>query len=137
MRPRLITVLSAGAAMLAAVSIANAQAPANEGGQKHRHHRWHDAGALEHMSKTLDLTPDQQAKIAPILKQAKTQVETAREESRQKMKSIRDNSRSQIRPLLTQAQQQKWDTMQKAREDLRKARHAMRAAVAKEVAARE
>ena len=123
--------------MLAAVSIVNAQPSGNEGGQKHRHHRWRDAGALEHMTKTLDLTPDQQAKIAPILNQTKTQVETAQEESRQKMKSIRDNSRSQIRPLLTQAQQQKWDAVQKAREDLRKARHAMRAAVAKEVAARE
>ena len=137
MRPRLITFLSAGTAVLAAVSIANALPPANEGGQKHRHHRWRNSGALEHMAKALDLTPDQQAKIAPILKQTKTQVETAQEESRQKMKSIRDNSRSQIRPLLTQAQQQKWDAMQKAREDLRKARQAMRAAGAKEVAARE
>ena len=137
MRPRLITVLLAGTAMVAALSISNAQPSANDGSQKHRHHRWLDAGALEHMTKTLDLTPDQRAKIAPILKQTKTQVETAQEESRRRMKSIRDNSRSQIRPLLTQAQQQKWDAMQKAREDLRKARQAMRAARATEVAARE
>ena len=137
MRPRLIIVLLAGTAMVAALLTANAQPSANDGSQKHRRHRWRDTGALEHMAKALDLTPDQQAKIAPILKQTKTQVETAQEESRQKMKSIRDNSRSQIRPLLTQAQQQKWDAMQKAREDLRKARQAMRAAGAKEVAARE
>ena len=115
--------------MLATISIVNAQEPnANDAdGKGPRHHRqW--GNALEHMTKNLDLTPEQQAKIRPILEQAKPQMKAAREESRQKMKTIRDNVRSQIRPLLTPAQQQKWDAIQKARDDVRKAREAMREA---------
>ena len=106
MKLRLITLTAACAAMLATISIANAQDPASQGpgGNGPRHHRnW--GNALEHMTKTLDLTADQQAKIRPILEQAKPQMKAAREESRQKMKAIRDNVRSQIRPLLTPAQQ--------------------------------
>jgi protein CpxP len=114
--------------MLATISIGNAQDPAEKdpGRSNHRHHKW--GNSLEHMTKTLDLTPDQQAKIRPILEQAKPQMEAARQESRQKVKAVRDNVRSQIRPLLTPPQQQKWDAIQKAREDMRKAREAMREA---------
>ena len=114
--------------MLATISIANAQDPAEKdaGGNGHRHHKW--GNSLEHMTKTLDLTPDQQAKIGPILEQAKPQMKAARQESKEKMKAIRDNVRSQIRPLLTPPQQQKWDAIQKARDDMRKAREALREA---------
>jgi Spy/CpxP family protein refolding chaperone len=128
MKLRLITLTAACAALLATISIVNAQAPAEKdgGGDRHRHHTW--GNSLEHMTKTLDLTPDQQAKIGPILEQAKPQMKAARQESREKMKAIRDNVRSQIRPLLTQPQQQKWDAIQKAREDVRKAREALREA---------
>jgi Spy/CpxP family protein refolding chaperone len=129
MKLRLITLTAACAAMLATISSGNAQEPnANDAaGKGPRHHRqW--GNSLEHMTKTLDLTPDQQAKIGPILEQAKPQLKAARQESREKMKAIRDNLRSQIRPLLTQPQQQKWDAIQKAREDMRKAREALREA---------
>jgi periplasmic protein CpxP/Spy len=128
MKLRLITLTAACAAMLATISLGNAQESAEKdaGGNRHRHHKWGDA--LEHMTKNLDLTPDQQAKIRPILEQAKPQMEAARKESREKMKTVRDNIRSQIRPILTQPQQQKWDAIQKAREDMRKAREALRAA---------
>ena len=84
------------------------------------------------MTKTLDLTADQQAKIRPILEQAKPQMKAARQESRQKMKAIRDNVRSQIRPLLTPPQQTKLDAIHKAREDMMKARQAMREAAGKQ-----
>ncbi len=126
MKLRLITLT---AAMLATISIVGAQEPAGKdsGGDKGRHHhKW--GNSLEHMTKTLDLTPDQQAKIGPILEQAKPQMKAARQESKEKMKAIRDNVRSQIRPLLTPVQQQKWDAIQKAREDVRKAREALREA---------
>ena len=96
------------------------------GENKHRHHKW--GNSLEHMTKTLDLTPDQQAKIGPILEQAKPQLKAARQESKERMRAVRDNVRSQIRPLLTPPQQQKWDAIQKARDDMRKAREALRAA---------
>jgi periplasmic protein CpxP/Spy len=128
MKLRLITLTAACAAMLATISIAAAQAPATKdsGGNGPCHHQW--GNALDHLTKTLDLTPDQQAKIRPIIEQAKPQVIAIRQEARQKIKTIRDNIRSQIRPLLTPPQQQKWDAIQKAREDMRKAREEMRAA---------
>jgi|ERR1043166_5135510 Spy/CpxP family protein refolding chaperone len=129
MKLRLITLTAACAAMLATISTVNAQEPAGKdsGGDKARHHhKW--GNSLEYMTKTLDLTPDQQAKIGPILEQAKPQMKAARQESKEKMKTVRDNVRSQIRPLLTPVQQQKWDAIQKAREDLRKAREALREA---------
>lgn len=119
--------------MLATLSIANAQDPASQGpgGNGPRHHRnW--GNSLEHMTKTLDLTADQQAKIRPILEQAKPQMKAAREEARQKMKTIRDNIRAQIRPLLTPAQQTKLDAIKRAREDMEKARQAMRDAAGKQ-----
>jgi periplasmic protein CpxP/Spy len=128
MKLRLIKLTAACTAMLATISIVNAQDPAEKdaGGNRHRHHKW--GNALEHMTKNLDLTPEQQAKIRPILEQARPQMEAARQESKLKMKAVRDNVRSQIRPLLTPVQQQKWDAIQKAREEMRKAREALRAA---------
>jgi Spy/CpxP family protein refolding chaperone len=127
MKLRLITLTAACAAMLATISIGYAQEPTEkDAGNRHRHHKW--GNSLEHMTKTLDLTPDQQAKIGPILEQAKPQMKAAHQESKEKMKAVRDNIRSQIRPILTPVQQQKWDAIQKAREDMRKAREALRAA---------
>ena len=113
--------------MLAAISIANAQDPVAKDFSGNRpHHRW--GNSLEHMTETLDLTPEQQAKIRPILEQAKPQIAAIRQESRQKIKAIRDNIRSQIRPLLAPSQQQKLDVIQKAHADMRKARQEMREA---------
>ena len=114
--------------MLGAISIANAQEPAEKdsSGNRPRHHQW--GNSLEHMTKTLDLTPEQQAKIRPILEQAKPQMKAAHQESKEKMKAVRDNIRSQIRPILTPVQQQKWDAIHKARDDMRKAREELREA---------
>ena len=128
MKLRLITLTAACAAMLATISIGHAEDHGGKeaDGKRHRHHK--RGNALEHMTKNLDLTPEQQAQIRPILEQAKPQMEAARQESKEKMRAVRDNVRAQIRPILTQPQQQKWDAIQKAREDVRKARQALRAA---------
>jgi Spy/CpxP family protein refolding chaperone len=109
-------------ALFGTLSLAQAQDP----GQDWKNRRDHKRGnVLEHMTKNLDLTPEQQAKIQPILDQAKPQIVAAREEAMGKMKAIRDATRAQIRPLLTPAQQQKFDALQKAREDMRNARQEM------------
>ncbi len=81
------------------------------------------------MTKSLDLTPDQQAKIQPIFDQAKPQVDAVRQDAMQKIRAIRENTQAQIRPILTPAQQQKFDALKKAREDMRKARQEMRDAM--------
>ena len=129
MKSRLITLSAACVALFATVSIGLAQDPA---AGNDRHQRWQNkrgGDRLEHLTKALDLTPEQQAKIKPIFEQAKPQIQAARQESRQKMQAIRENVQAQIRPILTPAQQQKWDAMQKAREDMRKARQEMRDAL--------
>ena len=117
--------------MLATISIAGAQEPkGQENGRNWQNHRHHKGGdRIERMTKALDLTADQQAKIQPILDQAKPQIIAARKESRDKVKSIRENTQAQIRPLLTPPQQQKFDAMNKAREDMHKARQEMREAM--------
>jgi Spy/CpxP family protein refolding chaperone len=128
MKIKLITLTAACAALLTTVSFGQAPDPASKDGdwQSRRHHK--RGNPVEHLTKTLDLTPEQQAKIQPIFEQAKPQLKAARQESMQKVKAIRDNVHAQIRPILTPAQQQKFDALQKAREDMRKARQAMREA---------
>jgi Spy/CpxP family protein refolding chaperone len=126
MKLKQITLTATCVALLATISIATAEDLKGQDGQNRRHHK--HGNAMEHMTRNLDLTPDQQAKIQPILDQAKPQLIAARKESMEKVKAIRDNTRSQIRPLLTPEQQQKFDALQKAREDMRKARQEMREA---------
>jgi Spy/CpxP family protein refolding chaperone len=129
MKSRLITLGAACVALFATVTLGQAQDPAAKNND--RPNRWnHKRGnPVEHLTKALDLTPEQQAKIQPIFDQAKPQLKAARQEARQKVQAIRENIQSQIRPILTPAQQQKFDAMKKAREDMRKARDEMRDAM--------
>jgi protein CpxP len=129
MKSRLITLSAACIALFATVTIGQAQDPAAKNND--RPNRWHHkrGNPVEHLTKALDLTPEQQAKIQPIFDQAKPQLKAARQEAKQKVQAIRENIQSQIRPILTPAQQQKFDAMKKAREDMRKARDEMRDAV--------
>ena len=84
--------------------------------------RWHGHGnQLERLTKTLNLTPDQQAKVQPILEQAKPQIIAIHQEAMQKTKAVMDTTMSQIRPLLTPEQQKKFDDQQKARQDMHNA----------------
>jgi protein CpxP len=94
------------------------------------HGRWLDhAFGLEHMTKSLDLTPDQQAKVKPILDQTRPQVVAIHQEAMQKTHAVMDGAMSQIRPLLTPEQQKKFDGLKKAHEDMRKARQQLHDAV--------
>jgi len=128
MKSRLITISAACVALLVTVSIGLAQDPAAKNDQPNR---WQQkrGNRVEHLTKALDLTPDQQAKVKAIFEQAKPQIQAAREEGKEKAQAIRESIRSQIRPILTPAQQTKWDAIQKAREDMRKAREEMRDAL--------
>jgi len=128
MKSRLIT-LTAVCVALATASLGQAQDPAAKDSdwKSRRHHK--RGNPVEHLTKALDLTPEQQAKIQPIFEQAKPQLKAARQESMEKVKAIRENMHAQIRPILTPAQQQKFDALKKAREDMRKARQEMRDAL--------
>jgi len=74
---------------------------------------------LQHMTKQLNLSEDQQQKIKPILEQESQQMQALRADSamsqqdrHSKMMEIRQNSMSQIMPILNPDQQKKWEEMQ-------------------------
>src|ERR1051325_9567584 len=81
----------------------------------------HHAG-FEHLVKSLNLTPEQQAKVQLILSQNRPQIEATQEDAAAKPRQVMSSAFGQIRPLLTPEQQKKFDAQQKAYEDLRLAR---------------
>ena len=122
MKRHLITFAAVGALALGGLAFAQ-----NENEADHAKHSggrgWHGrhGGPLDHMTENLNLTPDQKAKVQPILDQAKPQIIAIHQEAMQKAKAIMENTMSQIRPMLTPEQQQKLDEMKKAHEDMRDA----------------
>ena len=86
----------------------------------------HGHNPLDRMTENLNLTPDQQAKVQPIIDQTKPQLAAIHKEAMEKSKGVIDNAMSQIRPILTPDQQKKADEMRQAHDDMRKARKRMR-----------
>ena len=113
MKRNLLTLAAAGAIALGGFAMVQAQ-PGHGGGG-----RWHGGGfALEGLVSKLNLTSDQQAKVQPIIDQAKPQIAAIHQEAMQKVKAVMDSTTSQIRPLLTADQQKKLDDIQKAHQDM-------------------
>ena len=116
--------MAAAAVSLGGLAFLQAREP---GEHKHEHHgpkmMHHKMGnPLEHLSKDLELTDDQKAKVQPIIDQAKPQIEAIHKEAMEKTHAVMENTAAQIRPLLTPEQQQKYDAIKKAHEDMRKAK---------------
>jgi Spy/CpxP family protein refolding chaperone len=101
-----------------------AQAQPGAGGGWHGH-----AFGLQHLTEKLNLTSDQQAKVQPILDQAKPQLVTIHQEAMQKAKTVMDGALSQIRPLLNADQQNKLDAIQKAHQNMMNARKQLHDAI--------
>jgi vacuolar-type H+-ATPase subunit F/Vma7 len=112
MKRNLLTLAAAGAIVLGGFAIAQAQG--GPGG----HGRGHEL-SLEQLTKTYNLTSDQQTKIKPLLDQARPQIIAIHKDAMQKIQTVVDSTMSQIRPLLTSTQQTKFDAVQKARQDMR------------------
>lgn len=122
MKRQLLTLaISSGLAFGSLISV-NAE-PENDGGA-HRHGGpggWRDHNPMEHLTKKLDLTAEQQAKVQPIIDQGKPQMQAIHQEAMQKAKAVMDNTMDQIRPLLTPEQQQTLDAMKKRHEEMHNA----------------
>jgi Spy/CpxP family protein refolding chaperone len=118
MKRNLLTFAAAGAIALSGFAIAQGENETRRGARGWHGHR----NMLEHMTETLNLTPDQKAKVQPILDQARPQIIAIHQEAMQKTKAVMDNTASQIRPLLKPEQQQKLDNIRQAHENMRKAR---------------
>ncbi|MEY2482786.1 MAG: motif family protein [Verrucomicrobiota bacterium] len=123
-----MTLMAAVALSLGGLVYLQAKEP-GEHGPKHEHHGpgpgHMEGNPLEHLSKDLNLTDDQKAKVQPIVDQMKPQMKAIHEEAMQKMHALLDGATAQIRPLLTPQQQEKFDAMKKAHEDMRKAMQEM------------
>jgi len=124
MTRKLISFTAAAALSLAGLVYLQAKEP-GEHGPKHDgpggpHHMMME-NPLEHLSKELNLTDDQKAKVQPIIDQARPQIAAIHKEAMEKMHAVMENAGNQIRPLLTPQQQQKLDAMKKAHEDMKKA----------------
>lgn len=83
------------------------------------HHRMSPERQLKHMTKQLDLTPDQQSQIKPILESRQQQMQAlwqdqtlSREDRRQKMMAIQQDSNGKIEGVLNDTQKQKYEAMQ-------------------------
>ena len=94
-------------------------------------HGMHGGNPLDHLTKSLNLTADQQAKVQPIIDAAKPQLKAIHQDAMTKAKAVMDNAMSQIRPLLTAEQQTKADQMQKAHQDMANAAKEMHDAQSK------
>lgn len=112
MKRTLITLSAIGALALGSIVFAE---DADSGGQDKRGGRGRHHDALEHMTETLNLTPEQKAKVQPVIDQAKPQLESIHREAMQKTKTVMEDAMAKIRPMLTPEQQQKLDDTQKDR----------------------
>jgi Spy/CpxP family protein refolding chaperone len=97
----------AAAVLVLLVSFAVVQAQNPRGGGRGR--------GVEQLTEGLNLTPEQQAKVQPIIDQARPQIAQIHREAMQKIKALMTSTASQIRPMLTPEQQKKLDDNQNAR----------------------
>lgn len=107
----LLIALGASGAALAQDTSADA-APA---GAMQGHRQPDPEHQAQHLTKMLNLTPDQSNKIAAILQQRQQQFTALKSDSsadpmaqRQKMRDLMKSSQSQIDAVLTDAQRQQW-----------------------------
>jgi protein CpxP len=127
MTRKIIAITAAATLSLASFVYLQAKEPGEHGPQhEHGPGPHHEMGnPLEHLSKDLNLTDDQKAKVQPIIDQTKPQMEAIHKEAMEKMQALMESTGAQIRPLLTPEQQTKFDAMKKAHEDMRKAHEEM------------
>jgi len=127
-------VISAAVLLFSISGFAQAPASQDQGDAEHQgagmHNRRMDPEQqLERMSKQLNLTDDQKAKVKPILEQQHEQMQSLRQDTslsqqdrRAKFQEIHQNAMSQIRPLLNENQQKKFDKMLQRQEERRSQR---------------
>ena len=100
MKLKLITFSAIGALSLGNFAFAQGPSGGNPdqrggrgGGNRH--------AVLEKTTQELNLTPEQKAKVQPIIDQTNPQIQTIRRDAEQKIKTLVDNAMAQIRPMLT------------------------------------
>jgi Spy/CpxP family protein refolding chaperone len=66
----------------------------------------------EHLRRALDLTAEQEKKIAPIVEATTTKLETIRIETAERVRTVMEDSKREIAPALTPDQQKKLEKLE-------------------------
>lgn len=106
-----VAVACCGTALYAQDNMSQSGGQMAQGG----HHMPSPEQRLQHMTKTLNLTADQQTKIKPMLEDEQQKMESlhqdtsmSRQDRMSKMQEIRQSTDEQIKGVLTPEQQTKW-----------------------------
>ena len=117
-RNRLLTAAALGAALSLTMPAQEASQPSPE-----RHHEKGQRG-FSHLQERLKLTPEQVAKVQPVLQEQMTKMRTLRDEAkaggdrkevREKMQAIRQQTSDQLKSVLSEEQFAEWTRMQAER----------------------
>jgi Spy/CpxP family protein refolding chaperone len=121
MKLKLITLTALGALTLGSSVLAND--PADAGRDRgDRGGRGRHGSPFDRMTEQLNLTPEQKAKVQPIMDQARPQLEAIHRDAMEKAKAVMEQAKAQIRPLLTPEQQKKLDEAKSERSGKREGR---------------
>ena len=113
MKLKLMTLSAISALSLASSVFAqNPEQRGMRGGNRH--------GVLETTTERLNLTPEQKAKVQPIIDQTDPQIRAIQRDASQKIRALVDNAMTQIRPVLTPEQQNLLDQSQQQRRGSRR-----------------
>jgi Spy/CpxP family protein refolding chaperone len=66
----------------------------------------------EHFRRTLDLTPEQESKVAPVIEATSAKLEAIRVETAERVRMVMEDSKKEVAPLLTPEQQKKLDQLE-------------------------
>jgi Spy/CpxP family protein refolding chaperone len=66
----------------------------------------------EHFRRSLDLTPEQESKVNPIIESTSAKLEAIRLETAERVRTVMEASKKEVAPLLTQEQQKKLDQLE-------------------------
>jgi Spy/CpxP family protein refolding chaperone len=66
----------------------------------------------EHLRRTLDLTPEQETKLGPIVEATSAKLEAIRTETAERVRTVMEESKKEVAPLLTAEQQKKLDKLE-------------------------
>lgn len=66
----------------------------------------------EHLRKVLDLSAEQEKKIAPVVDATSAKLETIRVETAERVRTVMEESKKEVAPFLTPEQQKKLETLE-------------------------
>jgi len=114
----------------AAMAAPQDQSAAPQATQAEGRHRADPSRQVQFLTKKLNLTPDQQAKLLPILSDRQQQMQAvfsdtslSAKERHEKMRAIREDNEAKVKALLTDDQKQSYEQLRQQMHDRQQQRH--------------